>query len=133
MHSMLSLPNGHIKIPEKYPNKKCGVFGEFSHPVKDLYKSINFWESIGYELFSITEKPYHRAIITDRMNIVGLHQTRDLNIPSLAYYAVDMPDRIEHLRQEGVEIHKELLKKDNRLISAIIRSPENVQIVLHSI
>ncbi len=133
MHTMLSLPNGHFKIPEKYPNKKCGVFGEFSYPVKDLYKSIKFWESIGYELFSITEKPYHKAIITDRMNIVGLHQTKDFDFPSLAYYAIDMPDRIEYLRKEGVNIFKELSKKDNRLISAIIRSPDNVKIVLNSL
>ena len=132
MHSKLSLPNGHFKIPGKYPNKKCGVFGEFSYPVKDLYKSIKFWESIGYELYSITEKPYLRAIITDRMNIVGLHQTREFNIPSLAYYAIDMPDRIEQLRREGVEIFKELSIKDNRVVSAIIRSPDNVQIALYS-
>jgi hypothetical protein len=34
--TMLSMDPGDFNVADKYPNKQCGVFGEFAHPVIDI-------------------------------------------------------------------------------------------------
>ena len=51
------------------PNRKCGIFGEFSIPVNDLKESIEFWEKLGYSVQKQIDKPYPQVILSDGLFI----------------------------------------------------------------
>ena len=86
------------------PNRKCGIFGEFSIPVNDLKESIEFWEKLGYSVQKQIDKPYPQVILSDGLFIVGLHQTDSFVTPAITYFSKDAPKRIQQLETEGLEI-----------------------------
>jgi catechol 2,3-dioxygenase-like lactoylglutathione lyase family enzyme len=100
--TILTTPPQDFSNPEKYVNKACGLFGEFAHPVADLDRSIKFWEKLGFILLSKYERPYKWAIISDGLNIVGLHQTNNFTNPTITFFAADMKAKIEKLKNEGI-------------------------------
>ncbi|HEU4717591.1 MAG TPA: VOC family protein, partial [Bacteroidia bacterium] len=55
--TLLNMPPADYFSPEKYPNKSCGLFGEFAHPVKDIEASIAFWQKLGFRALSRHESP----------------------------------------------------------------------------
>ena len=61
--TMLNMKQADYASADKYPNKQCGVFGEFCHPVTDLNSSIAFWKMIGFEVKYQTTQPYPHAIL----------------------------------------------------------------------
>jgi len=101
--TMLSLPPEDYQKPEKYTNKVCGLFGEFSHPVKDLDASIAFWQILGFMAISKFPNPYPWAILTDGLSIIGLHQTKDFSTPTITFFASDMKDKIGKLKAHGLQ------------------------------
>ncbi len=88
--------------PDKYINKSCGLFGEFAHPVKDLEQSIAYWGKLGFTTLSKFEAPYPWAIISDGLAVIGLHQTGNFSYPVITYFAVDMKEKIEKLKNAGL-------------------------------
>jgi catechol 2,3-dioxygenase-like lactoylglutathione lyase family enzyme/predicted enzyme related to lactoylglutathione lyase len=107
-NTMLNLAPADYFNPEKYPNPVCGLFGEFAHPVTDLNASIAFWEKLGFVTLSKYETPQPWAILSDGLAVVGLHQTTEFSYPVITYFAADMKERIEKLKNNGLEIHKDL-------------------------
>ncbi len=100
--TLLTTPPQDYSNPDKYINKACGLFGELAHPVSDIDKSMDFWEKLGFKQLSRMTSPYPWSIISDGLSIVGLHQTSDFNSPTLTFFATDMKDKIEKLKEKGL-------------------------------
>jgi catechol 2,3-dioxygenase-like lactoylglutathione lyase family enzyme len=100
--TMLTMAQEDYFKPEKYTNQVAGMFGELAYPVKDLDVSIAFWEKLGFKVLSKYGSPRPWAILSDGLNVVGLHQADDFDQPAITYFASDMKDRIEKLKAAGV-------------------------------
>jgi catechol 2,3-dioxygenase-like lactoylglutathione lyase family enzyme len=101
--TMLTMQPQNYSNPEKYINKSCGMFGEYALPVMNLDNSVLFWEKLGFKSLSKHLSPYPWAILSDGLAIVGLHQTVSFDIPTITFFASDMKDKIERLKNEGLE------------------------------
>jgi hypothetical protein len=97
----------------KYPNKQCGVFGEFAHPVSDLKQSMAFWKKLGFTVKSVTQNPYPFAILSDGWMIIGLHQTDHFHTPAITYFGLETAKRIAELKTNGLKDFKEVAGKNN--------------------
>lgn len=109
----------------KYPNPKCGAFGEYSLPVADLDKSMAFWDKLGFKSAMKEMQPYPHAVVTDGVFIIGLHQTTLFTQPGLTYFSTQMADRIKKLKSEGL--------KDGMVIDAnneVFTSPDGQYVFL---
>ncbi len=104
---MLTMPQQDYFSPDKYVNKVVGLYGEFAHPVADLEKSIVFWAQLGFKTVSKFASPYPWAIISDGLSIVGLHQTASFNYPAITFFAADMKEKIERLKEGGLTNYTE--------------------------
>jgi predicted lactoylglutathione lyase len=100
--TLLTMPPADFSNPEKYPNAVCGIFGEFACPVTDIDASMVFWTKLGFVLLSRRTAPYPWAIISDGLSIIGLHQTGSFTNPTITFFAKDMKDKIENLKNNGI-------------------------------
>jgi len=123
--TMLNMSQEDYLKPEKYVNKVCGLYGEFAQPVADLDKSISFWEKLGFKALSKHSSPYPWAIISDGLAIVGLHRTNTFSVPTITFFASDMKDKIEKLKQQGLDNFHE--KNDWNIV---LTTPEQQKINL---
>lgn len=98
---LTTAPQDYAK-PEKYTNRICGMFGELAHPVKDLNLSIAFWEKLGFLCLSKMTSPYNWAIVSDGLSIIGLHETDSFMHPAITFFASDMKEKIENLKNKGL-------------------------------
>ncbi len=106
--TMLTTDQKDYFNPDKYVNKTCGMFGEFAHPVKDLDTSLEWWKKLGFSILSKFTTPYPWAIISDGLAVVGLHQTSNFTLPTITYFASDMKDKVEKLKNEGLQDFNEV-------------------------
>jgi len=100
---LINLGEDDFKNVSKFPNQVLGIFGEFSVPVKDLDMSLDYWHSLGFEVLSKNDEPYPWSIISDGLNVIGLHQTTEFNVQAITYFAPDMQKRISSLKNLGLE------------------------------
>ena len=100
--TMLRMDQKDYFNPEKYVNKTCGMFGEFAHPVTDLDNSIAFWGLLGFSAVSRFTSPYPWAILSDGLSVVGLHQTKHFSQPTITFFAADMKEKINKLKEHGL-------------------------------
>ena len=114
--SMLNMKPEDYKNADKYPNKQCGVFGEFAHPVTELSKSIAFWKKLGFKIsYEMKEgEPY--AIVSDSLMIIGLHQTKEFTYPAITYFGINTEKRIEQLKNKGLQNFTEMGGKNNVIL-----------------
>jgi hypothetical protein len=111
--TMLTMKPEDFKAPDKYPNKQCGAFGEFCHPVTDLNKSIEYWKKLGFTVKTQMSSPYPWAILTDGLMLIGLHQTKNFNYPAVTYFGINTEKRIQQLKDAGVKSFTEMMGKNN--------------------
>jgi len=111
--TMLNMNQADFGSADKYPNKLCGVFGEFCQPVINLEKSIAFWEKIGFTVKNNGKQPYPHAILTDGLMIIGLHQTVHFTYPAIAYFGVNTASRVKQLTDKGLPKPTEIQGKGN--------------------
>jgi predicted lactoylglutathione lyase len=116
----------------KYPNARIGIFGEFSISVKNLRESLNFWRSLGFQHTGIHEKPYPWTIISDDLNIIGLHQTTEFSGCAITYFAPDMQQRIAKLKEEGVTSIAGFTGASGGDRNGVLTTPEGQKIFLFS-
>jgi len=114
--TMMNMKQEDYRSAEKYPNRQCGVFGEFSHPVADLQTSIAFWKKLGFEVKGQMTTPYPHAILTDGLMIVGLHQTKNFNYPAITYFGVNTEKRVDDLKNNGIKNVTEMMGKANVIV-----------------
>ena len=125
---MLQMPQQDYFNPEKYVNKTCGLFGEYAHCVADLEKSLAFWQLLGFTAISKFSAPHLWAIISDGLSIVGLHQSSEFTYPAITYFAADMKDKINALKQNGLTNYTE--KNESNMI---LTTPEQQHIFLYKL
>jgi len=101
--TMLKMRQEDFQSADKYPNKQCGAFGEFCHPVTELNKSIEFWKKLGFEVKTQMTAPYPWAIVSDGLMLIGLHQTKDFSYPAVTYFGINTDKRVQQLKQNGVK------------------------------
>lgn len=119
--TMLTMPQEDYMKPEKYVNKTIGMWGEFAESVEDLATSLKFWEKLGLVALSKYEQPQPWAILSDCLAIVGVHQTTEwTGYPVMTFFAADMKDKLEKLKSEGLEFHK-----DYGGGNVVLKTPEN--------
>ncbi len=115
--TMLNMKQEDYANAEKYPNKQCGVFGEFCHPVANLATSLVFWKKIGYTVKYESATPYSHAILSDGLMIIGLHQTDHFNYPAITYFSPDAGKKIQQLKEKGLKNFKETAGPNNQSLS----------------
>ncbi|MCB0478225.1 MAG: hypothetical protein KDC84_08680 [Crocinitomicaceae bacterium] len=122
---MEMMQTNDIGNPGALPNPKLGIFGEFSHQVRDVEKAMQWWAKVGLMGSGIMEFGYKFAILMDRCSVVGVHEKQDNKWigSAITYFATDQEVRIEQLKKE---IDPEMIRETQQLGpgSAIIRSPE---------
>lgn len=123
--TLLTMPPTDFSKPEKYPNRVCGIFGEFACPVTDIDASMEFWSKLGFVLLSRRTSPYPWAIISDGLSIIGLHQTDSFTKPTITFFAKDMKEKIETLKANGIA---DISEKGGANI--VVTSPEKQNINL---
>jgi hypothetical protein len=107
-----------------------GTFGELSVNTDDLKSSLLFWDKLGFRQTLKSEKPYSWTVLTDGAITLGLHQTATLSAPALTYFAADVAERIEHLKQNSIALTHELHNDLGALEGAILSAPDGQLIVL---
>jgi predicted lactoylglutathione lyase len=127
--TMLDMKPSDYSKAEQYPNKLCGVFGEFCHPVTDLATSIAFWKKIGFTSKYEAAVPYPHAILSDGLMIIGLHQTKNFDYPAVTYFGLNTEKRIQQLKENGVTNFSEMAGKNNQ----VLRTWEGQHLFLFSI
>ena len=98
---------------DQYPNKECGAFGEFCHPVADLNTSIGYWKKLGFQVTTQMSQPYPWAILTDGLMLIGLHQTKNFNYPAVTYFGLNTENKVNELKGKGVTGITEFMGKNN--------------------
>jgi catechol 2,3-dioxygenase-like lactoylglutathione lyase family enzyme len=111
--TLLTMKPADFNSPDKYPNKQCGVFGEFAQPVANLNVSIAFWKKLGFKVSAVMNEPYPHAILSDGLMLIGLHQTKHFNDPSITYFGVNADKRVEQLKTLGLQNFTEVVGKNN--------------------
>jgi catechol 2,3-dioxygenase-like lactoylglutathione lyase family enzyme len=124
-NTLLTMQPQDYSNPEKYTNKVCGMFGELAYPVNNLDNSILFWEKLGFKTLSKRTSPYPWAILSDGLAIVGLHETNSFTVPTITFFAADMKDKIEKLKQNGLNSLSE-----NGGSNIVLTTPEQQKINL---
>jgi len=114
--TMLDMKPADFQSADKYPNKTCGAFGEFCHPVKDLNASIEFWKKLGFESKTKMTEPYPWAIVTDGLMLIGLHQTNDFDYPAITYFGINTEKRVEALKTKGIPMNT-FMGKNNVVVT----------------
>jgi len=115
--TLLDMKPEDYQSADKFPNKQCGVFGEFCHPVTDLNSSITYWKKLGFEVKGQMTAPYPMAILTDGKMIIGLHQTKNFSYPAVTYFSIDTDKRIQQLKEKGVTNYIEFMGKNNVVVN----------------
>jgi catechol 2,3-dioxygenase-like lactoylglutathione lyase family enzyme len=123
--TMLTMPQQDYFTPEKYVNKTCGLYGELAHPVTDLNRSILFWEKLGFKVLSKFESPYPWTILTDGLAVTGLHQTKNFSYPAITFFASDMKEKIDQLKNRGLKDYA-----DSGPSNTVLTTPEKQHINL---
>ena len=111
--TMLNMNPIALQTEDKYPNKECGAFGEFCHPVADLNNSIEYWKKFGFEVKSQMSQPYPWAILSDGLMLIGLHQTKNFSYPAVTYFGLNTEKRVQGLKENGVTGFTEFMGKKN--------------------
>ncbi|MEP7371846.1 MAG: hypothetical protein ABI675_00570 [Chitinophagaceae bacterium] len=111
--TLLNMKPEDFNAANKYPNKQCGVFGEFAHPVTDLKASVAFWKKLGFKTSAEMKEPYPHAILTDGLMIIGLHQTTHFTYPAVTYFGLNTEKRVQQLKDNGLKNFSEVAGKKN--------------------
>lgn len=111
--TLLTMPQADFNVEDKYPNKQCGAFGEFAHPVTDINVSLAFWKKLGFKASAQMKQPYPHAILSDGLMIIGLHQTKHFDFPAVTYFGINTDKRIQKLKEAGLQNFTEMMGKNN--------------------
>ena len=111
--TLLTMKQQDFVSADKYPNKQCGAFGEFCHPVTDLSKSIAYWQKLGFTVKSQMNQPYPHAILSDGLMLIGLHQTKNFDYPAITYFGLNTDKKIQQLKEQGLKNFTEMMGKNN--------------------
>jgi catechol 2,3-dioxygenase-like lactoylglutathione lyase family enzyme len=113
-----------------HPVSRLGWFEEVALPVRELEASRAFWERLGFVAAEESEDPCPRAGLTSDSLNLGLWRTGQLDQPALVFAEPDMPERIERLRESGVEFARGLPRMLDPARNALLVAPEGTPLLL---
>lgn len=121
-------PAALAQLP-RAPVSKAGQFGELSIETEDVGASLDFWKKLGFEPTEyMPDPPVSWGSLADGLLMLGIyakgHCPHVIRTPSITYFEADMPDRIQRLKQEGMEFLQELPGADGRTGHAVAEAPE---------
>jgi hypothetical protein len=111
--TMLNMKAEDFASADKYPNKQCGVFGEFAQSVADINVSVAFWKKLGFTVKADMKEPYPHAILSDGLMIIGLHQTKHFTYPAVTYFGMNTEKRVQQLKEKGLKDFTEVMGNNN--------------------
>jgi len=111
--------------PTGFPLCNCGKFGELAVAVKNFGETAAFWQQFGFEPNHTSNEPYPWGIFSDGRIILGFHESTELgeSSPALTYFAPDMPERIERVRQAGITFASEMTDAAGVVHNATLKGP----------
>ncbi len=107
---------------------KCGIFGEFSIPVKDRAASAAFWQKLGFQKMHESDAPYPWGIYSDGVTVLGIHQTTEFKESALSFFSKDSRDRIAALKKEGFQFLVDLDPTNS-----VLKSPDGQMIFVFNL
>lgn len=107
---------------------KCGIFGEFSIPVKDRAASAAFWQKRGFQKMFESDAPYPWGIYSDGVTVLGIHQTSEFKESALSFFSKDSKDRIAALKKEGFQFLVDLDPTNS-----VLKSPDGQMIFVFNL
>lgn len=108
----------------------CGYFEQLSLPVAKLEAGKEFWEPLGFVATDELGEPYvHLPLTSDRLNI-AFHRPRTLDRPMLVFSDLDMPARLERLRELDLRFSDEIPRGLDAQRNALLESPEGTLLLL---
>lgn len=116
-------------LPANKPISKAGRFGELSIETDDFQRSLDFWMKLGFEPTPIMPIPPDTwASISDGPLALGIylngHLQHVIKTPTIAYFDDEMPERIQKLKQEGMDFVQEFPGPDGQTAHAVAEAPE---------
>jgi len=112
---------------EHFPNPVLGIFGEFGIWTKDLPASIQFWQLFDFQILDQElESTEPWAVLTDDINIIGLHQTLNMDESehSFAYFHSNLPEQVALMQAAGIQDITNISEDQLQLQSVVIKSPD---------
>lgn len=128
--TMMDMEPSDFMDDSKFPNKKCGAYGEWAIPVNYLDERIAWWKKLGYIATVDTRGPHAYAIVIDGHLIVGLHKTEEFSEATLTFFAPDMEPRIKQLRADGMKNIQTVMGDSDK--NVMITAPGGQNIFLFS-
>jgi predicted enzyme related to lactoylglutathione lyase len=113
-----------------HPVSKLGWFEEVALPVRELELMRAFWERLGFVAAEESEEPCPRAGLTSDSLNLGLWCTGQLDRPALVFAEPDMAERIERLREAGIEFARGLPRRLDPARNALLVAPEGTPLLL---
>jgi len=113
-----------------HPVSRLGWFEEVALPVREIDPARAFWERLGFVAAEESEDPCPRAGLTSDSLNLGLWRTAQLERPALVFVEPDMAERIERLREAGVEFARGLPRLLDPARNALLVAPEGTLLLL---
>lgn len=99
----VTLGEAAFKDKSKLPNQILGAFGELACPSTSIDIDSPFYQKLGFKEIYRSEKPYKWCILSDGLNIIGLHETSDFQENSITYFAPDVAKQVVAMEALGLE------------------------------
>lgn len=118
--------------PSREPGETswCGYFSEIGIPTRDPDRSKAFWEQLGFIATDEQQEPFRRISLTSDFLDLGLYTTRELRKPVLTFVDSEMPSRISHIENLGIERSRRLPAAFDPVQAALLVAPEGTQLLL---
>ena len=108
----------------------CGYFSEIGIPARDPDRSKAFWEQLGFVATDEQQEPFRRISLTSDFLNLGLYATRELRRPVLTFVDSEMPSRVSHIENLGIERSRRLPAAFDPDRAAILVAPEGTELLL---
>ncbi len=111
-------------------NPVCGKLTELSTAIDTLAKEQPWWIKLGFKINRESTTPYPFAYLTSGFTELGIHEGKDIPSLALTYFMPDMLNRINRLREQGLEAAEIIPGPDSLPRNAIYVSPDGQLVYL---
>jgi len=109
---------------------RLGEFLELSLPARDFEAARAYWEPLGFVSVGESREPYPRHSLTSDLLDLAFHAPRMLASPLLVFSGESVGERIERLRDLGIEPSAALPRELDPARYALIEAPEGTLLLL---
>lgn len=111
-------------------NPVCGKLTELSTAAEVLDVEKQWWAKLGFTVARGDTVPYPFVNMTSGFTELGIHQGRDVPSLTLTYFMPDMAQRINRLRNQGIEPAEVVPGIDSQIRNAVYVSPDGQVVYL---